>query len=148
MCFSQDADKGKASKSKKKKSSGLTAEDEEHVLSILVALLSNLGSDSVPRIRVLAKFVEDDYKKIDRLVGVRSALVQRIRKREAELDGERASLAREGYALDEVDEYLRRLEAGLASLQMADTILAWCCMEDDGVRYTLFAHRCPRGQAG
>lgn len=29
--------------------------------------------------------------------------------------------------------YLRRMDAGLSSLQNADYILAWICMEDDGV---------------
>lgn len=34
---------------------------------------------------------------------------------------------------DEDDWYLRRMEAGLAALQTADYVLAWVCMEDDGV---------------
>ncbi len=34
----------------------------------------------------------------------------------------------------EIDEwYLRRLGSGLNQLQNADTVLAWLCMEDDGV---------------
>lgn len=42
-------------------------------------------------------------------------------------------LEKEGLDLDDVEEYLRRLDAGLYSLQLADYILAWICMEDDGV---------------
>lgn len=39
---------------------------------------------------------------------------------------------------DEEDEkYLRRLEKGLFSLQLADYIIAWLCMEDDGVSIQL-----------
>lgn len=58
-----------------------------------------------------------------------------MRKREKELAAERRILEEEeGLELDDVEQYLRRLEAGLASLQMADTVLAWCCMEDDGLR--------------
>lgn len=34
---------------------------------------------------------------------------------------------------DEDEWYLRRVEAGLAALQTADYVLAWVCMEDDGV---------------
>jgi beta-catenin-like protein 1 len=34
---------------------------------------------------------------------------------------------------EEDDWYLRRIEAGLAALQTADYVLAWVCMEDDGV---------------
>ena len=37
---------------------------------------------------------------------------------------------------DEVEWYSRRLDAGLSSLQNADYILAWVCMEDDGVSPT------------
>jgi beta-catenin-like protein 1 len=121
------------SKDKKKKESSLSYQDEEHVLSILVALLTNLASDSIPRIRLLKKFVEDDYSKTARLVSIRTSLLNRVKKREGELERERLMLQREGLELDEVDEYLRRLDAGLYSLQLADYILAWVCMEDDGV---------------
>jgi beta-catenin-like protein 1 len=34
---------------------------------------------------------------------------------------------------DEAEWYLRRMDAGLSSLQNADYVLAWVCMEDDGV---------------
>jgi len=35
---------------------------------------------------------------------------------------------------DETAWYLRRLDGGLFTLQTVDYILAWICMEDDGVR--------------
>jgi len=44
----------------------------------------------------------------------------------------------EGEESGEVEEdrwYLRRLEGGLYTLQTVDYILAWVCMEDDGVRH-------------
>lgn len=34
---------------------------------------------------------------------------------------------------DELEWYSRRLDAGLSSLQNADYVLAWVCMEEDGV---------------
>jgi beta-catenin-like protein 1 len=34
---------------------------------------------------------------------------------------------------EEADWYLRRMDAGLSSLQNADYVLGWVCMEDDGV---------------
>jgi beta-catenin-like protein 1 len=34
---------------------------------------------------------------------------------------------------DELEWYSRRLDAGLSYLQNADYVLAWVCMEDDGV---------------
>lgn len=100
----------------------------------MAALLSNLESDSIPRIRVLKKFIEDDYAKLDRLLSLRTILVNRIQKREKELAAERDDLEIQGLELDDVEIYLNRLEAGLLSLQLADYVLAWVCMEDDGAR--------------
>lgn len=57
----------------------------------------------------------------------------RVAEREAEQEGEE---------LDEVDVYLGKLEGGLASLQLADYVAAWLCMEDDGVRRFPFAFGC------
>ena len=102
-------------------------------MGIIASLLANLESDSIPRVRLLRKFVEDDYAKVGRLLQLRSSLVTRLKKREAELTNEREILRREGLELDDVDVYLRRLDAGLYSLQLADYILAWLVMEDDGV---------------
>lgn len=45
-------------------------------------------------------------------------------------------MAAEGEEIDDIQEdewYLNRLEAGLSALQSADYVLAWICMEDDGV---------------
>lgn len=36
----------------------------------------------------------------------------------------------------EQEWYLMRLESGLSTLQTADIILGWVCMEDDGVSLT------------
>lgn len=45
---------------------------------------------------------------------------------------------------DEVEWYSRRLDAGLSSLQNADYVLAWVCMEDDGVSLALMPLMPPR----
>jgi hypothetical protein len=42
---------------------------------------------------------------------------------------------------DELEWYSRRLDAGLSSLQNADYILAWVCMEEDGVSWHLLLIR-------
>lgn len=109
------------------------AADFEHVLGILASLLHNLGSESGPRLRVLSKFVEQDYAKVDRLLELRETTVARLRVVEREIAQERA--ATDG--ADEEEEelfYLRRLESGLFTLQLIDYILAWLVMEDDGVK--------------
>lgn len=73
---------------------------------------------------------------------MRTGLLNRIRKREKELAEEREDLADQGLELDDVEIYLNRLEAGLLSLQLADYVLAWVCMEDDGVSRLHLAFKC------
>lgn len=75
--------------------------------------------------RLLAKFVENDYEKIDRLLEIREELENRIAK------GVDPVLAQE---MDEDELYLEKLDKGLFALQLADYVTTWVCMEDDGVR--------------
>lgn len=65
----------------KKKKLGATSsfEDEEHLLGILVSLFTNLESDTPPRIRLLAKFVENEYEKVERLLEMREAAEGKLR---------------------------------------------------------------------
>lgn len=110
---------------KKKKAAGLTThEDIEHILAILSSLFTSLPSDSPSRMRLLAKFVENDYEKVDRLLEIREELEARIAK------GIDPALASE---MDDDELYLEKLENGLFALQLTDYVVAWVCMEDDGV---------------
>ncbi|GAC72517.1 uncharacterized conserved protein [Moesziomyces antarcticus T-34] len=90
------------------------SESVQHALAVISSMLTHLDSDSPPRIRLLARFVAHDYQALDHLLDLRSALVSRLQKSD--------------------DEYLERLDQGLFSLQLLDTILAWLVMEDDAVR--------------
>ncbi|BGP53621.1 hypothetical protein JCM8202_002531 [Rhodotorula sphaerocarpa] len=119
---------GRGEDKKKKKAGGAgatTHEDIEHILAIVSSLFTSLPSDSPPRMRLLSKFVEQDYEKIDRLLEIREELEARIAK------GIDPALAEE---MDEDEVYLEKLENGLFALQLADYIAAWVCMEDDGAR--------------
>lgn len=111
-----------------------TLADEEHVLGIIVSLLNHLASDSKERLRLLKKFVENEYEKVDRLLEIRRAALGRLAVVEAE---EKVRREEEGEEEEEEEEegyfYLTRLEGGLFSVQMTDYILAWICMEDDGI---------------
>ncbi|KAI5475947.1 beta-catenin-like protein 1 [Pseudohyphozyma bogoriensis] len=110
---------------KKAKGAITTHEDNEHVLSIVSSLLTSLASDSPSRLRLLAKFVEADYEKVDRLLELREDVEARVSvagKDAAELE------------MDEDELYLEKLDKGLFSLQLIDYIVGWLCMEDDGVR--------------
>lgn len=102
----------------------VTLADAEHILGILVSMFTHLASESMPRIRLLAKFVSEGYQKVDQLLDLRDALTSRLdsiaRTTEEEEDGE--------------ELYLAKLEQGLFSLQLLDTVLAWVVMEDDAVK--------------
>ncbi|GJN88169.1 hypothetical protein Rhopal_001134-T1 [Rhodotorula paludigena] len=123
--FSVFMGRGEGDKKKKKAATALTHEDTEHLLSILSSLFTSLPSDTPLRTRLLAKFVEGDYEKVDRLCEIREELESRIAK------GVDPALAQE---MDEDELYLEKLANGLFALQLADYVAAWVCMEDDGAR--------------
>lgn len=39
---------------------------------------------------------------------------------------------------EEAEWYIRRMDAGLSALQNADYVLAWLCIEDDGVSTRIY----------
>lgn len=103
-------------------------QDEEHMLELLMSLFNNLKSDSMERIRLVVKFVEKEYEKVDRLVEMRRTVQGRLQPLDASTsprngDDDETQLA----------AYLERIDHGLFSLQLIDYILAWLIMEDDGI---------------
>ncbi|MCJ1281133.1 hypothetical protein MMC26_000451 [Xylographa opegraphella] len=106
----------------------------EHLLGIIASMLRSLPGDSAPRIRLLGKFVEKNYEKIDRLMQLRREYSSRLSNVDQTIKSERATFSAEEH-VDMADEWLsRRLDAGLFSLQSIDTTLAWLVAEDDGAR--------------
>ena len=64
-------------------------EDVAHTLGVVASLLSNLASDAPARVRLLAKFVERTYEKVDKLLEIRDAAQGRLREVEHEIDAEK-----------------------------------------------------------
>ena len=60
-----------------------------HMLGILSSLFSNLASESPARMRLLTKFVERTYEKVDRLLEIREGAEARLVIAEKEIDQER-----------------------------------------------------------
>ncbi|KAF8640111.1 hypothetical protein AX17_001347 [Amanita inopinata Kibby_2008] len=110
------------------------SEDIAHVLGIISSLLSNTASDSPARIRLLAKFVEGNYEKVDKLLEIRDTARVRLTAIDATVELEREELKGDITSEEEDAWYLRRLDGGLFTLQTVDYILAWILMEDDGIR--------------
>ncbi|KAM5460564.1 hypothetical protein MferCBS49748_007645 [Microsporum ferrugineum] len=106
----------------------------EHLLGIFSSLLRLLPGDTAGRIRTLAKFVEKDYEKVERLIKLRRDYKSKLSIVEQGITQEKEDLSQ-----DEQDalagEWLsRQLDAGLFSLQTIDVILAWLVAEDDGAK--------------
>ncbi|PPQ72573.1 hypothetical protein CVT26_003704 [Gymnopilus dilepis] len=132
---------GKSTKRQKNTVDLPATEDVAHILGIISSLLTNLPSESASRIRVLAKFVEGDYEKIDKLLEIRDAAHKRLMKTDADIDNDRkvCSSGEEAITPDIEDGfYIRRLDGGLFTLQTVDYILAWLIMEDDGIQTHAF----------
>jgi len=89
----------------------------EHLLGILASMLRSLPAESAPRIRLLAKFVEKDYEKIERLTKTRWEYASKVSMVDREISQEKAEISSVDQSSRE-DEWLsRRLDAGLFSLQ-------------------------------
>lgn len=94
----------------------LTAEEhEEHVISIIASMLRNCKGQQ--RQRLLSKFTENDYEKVDRLMELHFKYLEKVE--EVEKNGKEDE--------DEEESYLRRLDGGLFILQLVDYVLLEAC---------------------
>lgn len=110
------------------------AQTSEHLVGIFASLLRLLPPGSAERIRALAKFVEKDYEKTDKLVKLRRDYAARVAGVDAAIRTEQAGLAAEEKEEMTDDWFSRRLDAGLFTLQTIDVVLAWLVAEDDGAK--------------
>lgn len=100
----------------------------EHLLGIFASLLRLLPGGSAARIRTLAKFMEKDYEKIDKLVKLRRDYASRVSPVEAAIEQERKSSSKEDQEIMEVEWLSRRFDAGLFSVQVC--LLSECSLSD------------------
>lgn len=114
---------------KSKKADTSEFEHEEHVCSIIGALFANTQSSH--KERLVSKFVENDCEKVDRLMELHFKYLRRVRNVEEQLRQERRMAV--SVNTDEADEdlFLRRLDAGLFTLQQVDYIIAELCTSSD-----------------
>ncbi|KAG8751173.1 hypothetical protein FRC12_012557 [Ceratobasidium sp. 428] len=127
---------GKGSKKSKANTAMPASEDISHILGVISSLFANLDSDSSPRIRVLAKFVEAEYEKVDRLIELREQAETRLKLTDREIAAEKKELLEQGEDPESAEDLflLRRMDGGLFTLQTVDVLLAWVIMEDDGAK--------------
>ena len=95
------------------------SEMTEHILGILSSMLRSLPAESAPRIRLLAKFVEKNYEKLNRLVQIRRDHASKLAAVDRDIKSECVKLPQTEQD-DMADEWLsRRMDAGLYSLQVS-----------------------------
>lgn len=90
----------------------------EHFLGIFASLLRLLPGGSATRIRTLAKFMEKDYARIEKLVNLRREYAARVSPVEQVIEKERRTFDKEEQELMAGEWLSRRLDAGLFSLQV------------------------------
>lgn len=105
------------------RSQNLTSQQQEgqnieHLLGIFASLLRLLPGGSAPRIRTLAKFMEKDYEKIEKLVKLRREYAARVSPVEQAINKERKSFSKDDQEYMAGEWLSRRLDAGLFSLQV------------------------------
>ncbi|KAK1579505.1 Catenin-beta-like protein [Colletotrichum navitas] len=106
----------------------------ESLFDIFRSLLRFLPADSAERIRTLAKFVEKDYEKLDRLYECRTRYTSRLDAQDRKIQQERSRLSAEEAEDLESEWYLGRIDEGLYSVWNIDVVLAWLIAEDAGAK--------------
>ncbi|KAG0378270.1 hypothetical protein BGX24_004290 [Mortierella sp. AD032] len=107
-------------------------EEEEHLIGIIASLVRNLPLESGHRLRVVRKFVEDDYAKLERLLDLREGYEARVKAFDEKIEQENKELelTQEEIEEEEPVRALQRLETGLYVMQQVDLILAHLCAEN------------------
>ncbi|KAJ0349383.1 hypothetical protein COL154_002221 [Colletotrichum chrysophilum] len=106
----------------------------ESLFDIFRSLLRFLPANSAERIRTLAKFVEREYEKLDRLYDCRRTYKSMLDVADQEIQKERSRMSADDAELSEGEWFLKRIDEGLYSVWAIDVILAWLAAEDAGAK--------------
>ncbi len=84
------------------------------------------------RLRLVSKFCEHDFEKINRLCELHTRYREKVAKIDQEIEEEKAGMAEEDVEIDEeiaTEFYLKRLEEGLLTLQLVDLVLVFLAVD-------------------
>merc|ERR1719391_7860 len=115
------------------KRAGVSSEEhEERTVSTLASLLKNVtgvNNASKQRERILVKFTENDHEEVDRLMELHDKYLAKVEAADNEIDDEIRTLEGTEAELGEDEIYMKRLDAGLFTLQLVDFIILdiSCC---------------------
>lgn len=101
---------------------------EEHVCSIIASMLKNCKGPQ--RQRLLSKFAENEYEKVERLLELHLKYLEKVDAAEADIDAQKGTEDDD----DADDIYLKRLAGGLFILQLVDYIILEISASTDVVK--------------
>lgn len=104
-----------------KKAGASEQEYEEHVTSIIASLFRNVQGPF--RDRIISKFLENDYEKVDRLMELHFKYKRKVTLVDEEVRREKRLNPTVETEEMETEVYLRRLDAGLFTLQLVDYVM-------------------------
>ncbi|KAJ1658182.1 hypothetical protein IWQ61_002540 [Dispira simplex] len=114
------------------------ADEEEHTVCVLAALLKHTQPATLDRWRIIHKFMERGMERMDRLVELHWQYVHKLASIDQEITQERQVWQAEDEEIGEDVEtefYTRRLvEGGLFTLQHVDICLLYLCWEEPTIQ--------------
>eukprot|EP01125_Pyxidicula_operculata_P011017 TRINITY_DN360_c10_g3_i2.p1 TRINITY_DN360_c10_g3~~TRINITY_DN360_c10_g3_i2.p1 ORF type:complete len:457 (+),score=127.17 TRINITY_DN360_c10_g3_i2:308-1678(+) len=112
-------------------------EDDEHVISCVASLLKLFDSEEQGKYfsRVVDKFREKDYEKVERLLELHEKYIQRVKAVDLKIAKEKSKddMEDDDEALED-SHFLQRLDAGLFTLQLVDYVIAQLCNANSNVK--------------
>ncbi|KAL7019529.1 hypothetical protein ACKWTF_011143 [Chironomus riparius] len=126
---------------KKNKSRLLSSEEyEEHLCSIISSLFRNTKGSQ--KQRVLSKFVENDFEKVDRLMELHLKYLEKVENIDRAIENQKKQKQQEDEEDDEEESsYLKRLSGGLFTLQLIDYIILEISVTSDGAKIKERIHK-------
>ncbi|KAK5582203.1 hypothetical protein RB653_003786, partial [Dictyostelium firmibasis] len=121
-------------KSKHSKKVYNESEDQEHIVTIFYSLLRNLDPTSDYYSRLMVKFIENDFEKIDKLLELHFKYFKKVQLADKNLKKQKNINDEDDDDDDDDEILLKRLDAGLFTLQYIDLILALLSNENKEIR--------------
>ncbi|KAN0022286.1 hypothetical protein ACTFIU_004462 [Dictyostelium citrinum] len=110
------------------------SEDQEHIVTMLYSLLRNLDTTSDYYSRLMVKFTENDFEKIDKLLELHFKYFKKVQLADKNLKKNKEEQDEDDEDEDDEEILLKRLDAGLFTLQYIDLVLALLSNENKDIR--------------
>jgi len=111
-----------------------TKQKKERILSIIVSLFQFSKGQS--RLRLLAKFVDDDYEKVDRIVELHFEYFSKVQNAIQKIEQRKKEIIENDEEIDDEKQLefdSMKLDGGFLSLQFIDLIILYICTYEDDI---------------